>query len=112
MRRSTAVLAAAVALFMPVAAAAQNAVPEIDMEKQCLSRSKAIGDDKIAGGRAFDTCMRSEQEAKTALVEAWAKIPPSYKQNCIKTGIYSPSYAEWISCLETSIDIKRLPPQK
>jgi hypothetical protein len=97
---------------MPVVAVAQNAVPKIDMEKQCRSRAKSSEEmmgDKNAGTRAFDTCMQSEQAAKAALVEAWAKIPPSFKQKCIKTGIYSPSYAEWISCLEINIDIKRLP---
>jgi hypothetical protein len=113
--RSTIVLAAATALFMPVAAAAQNAVPKIDMEKHCRSRAKASEEmmgDKKAGTQAFDTCLRYEQAAKAAIEEAWTKIPPAYKQKCIQTGIYSPSYAEWISCLEINIDIKALPSKR
>ena len=100
---------------MPVAAVAQNAVPKIDMEKHCRSRAKTNEEmmgDKKAGEQAFETCLRYERAAKAALDEAWTKIPPAYKQKCIQPGIYSPSYAEWISCLEINIDIKSLPGKK
>ena len=42
------------------------------------------------------------------VLAAWKDIPPTYKASCIKPEVFSASYAEWISCLELSIDVKSL----
>jgi hypothetical protein len=56
--------------------------------------------------------MRSEQEARDAIVSAWKEIPSQYKTFCIKPNVYSPSYVEWIACLEMQMDVKRLRAKK
>ena len=66
-----------------------------------------MGETQVAS-RTFETCVNSEHQARDALVAAWKDIPPSYKAACVKPGVYSPSYAEWISCLELNIDVKIL----
>ena len=98
-------------LFTTVAVtAADNTLPSIDFEKFCRSRSEAVGE--LAGRTVqemVNSCVTAEQKAQTALVEAWKDIPPTYKERCIKPNVYSPSYAEWIACLELLIQVKNLP---
>lgn len=110
MSKSTFALSAAVTFFTTLAVAQDN-FPEIDTQKLCRARAQSIeemmGETQVTS-RTFDTCVNSEQQARAALVAAWKDIPPSYKASCVKPGVYSPSYAEWISCLELNIDVKIL----
>ena len=103
-------LAAFVALFATCASAKEDGLPHIDLQKTCGVRAKAsaemMGDKSTT--RAFDTCMRSEQEARDALAAAWKDVPATYKAFCINPRVYSPSYTEWISCVELGIDLKKL----
>ena len=87
-----------------------DSLPTIDIQKRCTIRAKATAEmmaDKSTTV-AFDSCMKSEQEARSALVAAWGDIPASYKAFCIAPNTHSPSYVEWISCLEMNIEVKRL----
>lgn len=112
--RSFITASAAVILLTALAAAASNnGVPTIDLEKRCRASAKSTqslmgsssGD---AFEKAFQLCMSSEQEARAAILAAWKDIPPSYKSFCVRPQVYSPSYIEWIACLEMKIDLKRL----
>ena len=109
--KSKAILSAAMMLFTTVAvAAADDTLPSIDFEKFCRSRSEAVGE--MAGRTVqelLNSCVTTEQQARTALLAAWKDIPPTYKERCIKPNVYSPSYAEWIGCLELLIEVKRVP---
>ena len=112
MPKSTIALTAAIFLFANLAAAAQDArFPHLDTQKLCRSRAKSTEEmmgDKSVTAKTFDTCMRSEKEARDALVAAWKDIPATYKASCVKPEVFSASYAEWISCLELNIDVKSL----
>ena len=101
-------LAAAIMLFASVAAA-EDSFPNLDTQKHCRARAQAIGQtmgDRQVTSQTFDSCMNSERQARAALVAAWKDIPQSYKTLCVKPDVYSPSYEEWISCLELNIDVK------
>ena len=103
----------AAVIFFSTLAAAQDSFPNIDTQKHCRTRAQSIGEMMgQANSRTFDTCMESEQAARNALRAAWKDIPPSYKVSCVKPGDYSPSYAEWLSCLELNIDVKKLRSKK
>jgi hypothetical protein len=111
MPKSTTVLSAALVLWATAAVAADDRLPNIDLQKRCAARTQALGDnsgDKSITAKTFDSCMKSEQEARAALQAAWKDIPARYKASCIQPNVYSPSYMEWISCLELQIDIKNL----
>jgi hypothetical protein len=112
MLKSKIVLSAAVVLFTTFAAAARDdGLASIDIQKRCNIRAKSSAEmmgDKSVTALAFDSCMRSEKEARAALVAAWKDIPPPYKTFCIRPNVYSPSYTEWIACIESNIDVKRL----
>jgi hypothetical protein len=106
MSKSKIILATAAMLCTIVEATADD-LPRIDFEKACRSRVQAVGQ---VGDRtldqAFTSCVSNEREAQTALLAAWKDIPARYKTECIKPNAYSPSYGEWIACLELLIDIK------
>ena len=90
--------------------AKDSKLPSIHLKKACGVRAKAsaemMGDQSPAAG-AFDTCMKSEQEARDALAAAWKDIPAKFRAFCIAPNVYSPSYTEWISCVELRIDLKK-----
>jgi len=109
MLKSKVTLTVAAILCMSYAAAAKDGVPSINSEKVCRDRAASTAEmmgDKTTQPQVLDSCLRSEQEARAALVAAWKDIPASYKAACVKPNVYSPSYAEWLSCLELNIDVK------
>jgi len=112
--KSIVTASAAIVLLMTLAAAAgDNLVPTIDLEKRCRTSAKAtqnlMGSGSAdAADRAYKSCMESETQARTAILAAWKDIPPDYKSFCVRPKVYSPSYIEWIACLEMQIDLKRL----
>jgi hypothetical protein len=110
--RSTIALSAAVVLFATFAAMAKDDnLPSIDLERACGTRAKTsaetMGDKSLAAAGAFDWCMNSEQKGRDALAIAWKDIPANYKAFCVSPNVYSPSYVEWISCVELRIDLKK-----
>lgn len=112
MSKSKAALAAAVLMFTASAAMAQGGkFPSLDVEKNCRNRAKAseqMMGDKTVSTNLFTACVRSEKEAQAALSAAWKDIPANYRSMCIKPNDFSPSYVEWISCLEMNMDVKKL----
>lgn len=109
--------AAAAIIALPAEAARKGSgssgggPPVIDLQKRCKSSAATISDmmaDKSQQSSAFDTCMKSEQEARDALKKAWPEMPSAYKSFCIRPADYSPSYVEWIACVEMMIDAKKL----
>jgi len=110
------VLAVALMFAVELSAVAEDAgIPTIDTQKLCRTRAaqsaQMMGDQSMLT-RAFDSCVRSEQEARTALAKAWKDIPQNYKTFCIRPHVYSPSYTEWIACIESNIDVTRLRSKK
>src|SRR4051794_26214113 len=106
--KSTIVLSAAVVLFATFAAMAKDDnLPSIDLEKACGARAKTsvetMGEKSSAAAGAFGWCMKSEQKARDALAAAWNDIPADFKAFCVAPNVYSPSYTEWISCVEARI---------
>jgi hypothetical protein len=104
--------AAAVLVVSALAAAAQTGkLPGIDIEKQCRNRAKASQElmgDKTVPAKLYERCVKAEQDAKAALVAAWKDVPAKYRTMCIQPQNYSPSYVEWIACLEMNIGVKKL----
>jgi hypothetical protein len=86
-------------------------MPTIDLQARCKRSEAAQMDmmgDKSLQNVAFDSCIRSENDAKSAIEKAWGDIPASYKTFCVRPADFSPSYIEWIACLELMIDLRKL----
>jgi hypothetical protein len=105
-------MAAIAFVAVPVAdAAGFKDIPNIDLQSRCKRSERAMAAMMGASaqpGRDFESCLRAEQEARKAIEAAWPDIPASYKSFCINPTAYSPSYIEWIACLEMLIDLRKL----
>ena len=101
--RSIIVISSAVVLIAATAALSKDGVlPKIDLEKQC-TKSQSVTD-SLTGTKnpgSFDSCIKNEQSARDKLIEQWAAIPASDKATCIRPKDFSPSYFEWLGCIET-----------
>jgi len=86
-------------------------VPSFDLQARCRKTEKIMIEMMGAnstGMNGYDLCMRAEQEARDALVKAWPDVPQAYKDFCVRPAAYSPSYIEWIACMEMLIDLRKL----
>ena len=114
MSKSIIVLSVSFMFFGAFAAAAaqKDNLPILDVQKLCRDRSKTMGDLAVGLDAAPETlvksCVTNEQKARDALAAAWKQIPSRLKESCVRPNAYSPSYLEWISCLEMHIELKTL----
>ena len=101
--RSIIAISGAVVLIAATAALSKEGVlPKIDLEKQCTKSQNVT--DSLTGTKnpgSFDSCVKNEQSARDKLIERWATIPASDKALCIHSTQFSPSYFEWLGCIET-----------
>jgi hypothetical protein len=85
------------------------ALPIIDIQKQC--RASQSTTDAMFGNKntnAFERCVNSEQTARGKLVERWKTIPAVDKTGCIHPKDYSPSYFEWLGCIDTRVYVLKM----
>jgi hypothetical protein len=108
--RSIIVISGAVVLMAATAALSKDgALPKIDLEQQCLRTSSAT--DALSGAKnpeAVFSCVKNEQGARDKLIERWAAIPAGDKAKCIHSTDYSPSYIEWLGCIDTRDYVRTL----
>jgi hypothetical protein len=110
-RLGASLLLCAVAQAAAAAAPTPKGLPAIDLQARCKRSESVVVEmtgDKSLQGKGFEMCMRAEQEARDALVAAWSEVPASYKSFCIAPRTFSPSYIEWIACVEMLIDLRKL----
>ncbi len=109
MSKSIAILSVVFVIVTGFAAEAKDdRLPTLDIQKVCRDRSNSILQLGTGLGNPLEQSVRSEQQARAALTAAWKDIPPFYRTTCIHPNVYSPSYMEWIRCLELNIDVKNL----
>jgi hypothetical protein len=104
------IVAGAIVLMAASAALSKDGVlPKIDLQKQCRTTQEAT--DSLTGTKnpnAFDLCINSEQGARDKLIERWATIPASDKTWCIHSTEWSPSYFEWLGCIDTRVYVRTM----
>jgi hypothetical protein len=97
------VVAGTIVLIVASAALAKDGgLPKLDIQKQC--QKTQIATDELTGTKnpgAFDLCVRTEQSAREKLAERWATISALDKASCVHPALWSPSYFEWLGCLDT-----------
>ena len=79
-----------------------DGLPKLDIQKQCQKTQKAT--DEFTGTKnpdAFNLCVRTEQSAREKLAERWATTSALDKTSCVHLADWSPSYFEWLGCLDT-----------
>ncbi len=101
--RAAPLVAGAIILMAASAALSKDGgLPKLDIQKQCQKTQKAT--DEFTGTKnpdAFNLCVRTEQSAREKLAERWATTSASDKTSCVHPADWSPSYFEWLGCLDT-----------
>jgi hypothetical protein len=83
-----------------------DTVPTLDVRPSCEAAAKA--DPMIR--KDVQSCLDSEQRARDELVKQWSGFATADRARCldeVKIG-GSPSYAEFVTCLEMARDAKKL----
>jgi hypothetical protein len=96
-----------------VLAAASGGPPKVNIEATC--RASEIEIKKLFGSDTEVTtsgCLMQENAALDQLVKAWATFTPADKTLCVQPRSYMPSYVEWLTCLETQKDLRRIRAQE
>ena len=51
--------------------------------------------------------MNSEQRAREGIIKDWTSFSANDRVLCVQTGVYLPSYVEWLTCLEMNRDVRK-----
>src|SRR5258708_411682 len=85
-------------------------VTTIDIQKTCQLAAGAMV--KLMGGTTteqdINACLDSEQKARDQIVKDLATYASADKVQCMRTGVYLPSYVEWLTCLEMDRDVRKM----
>jgi hypothetical protein len=96
--------------LLSTAASAQSGVPTVDIQNTCKLAASAMV--MLMGGSTAgndtEICLGSEQRARDQLVKDWSTYVASDKTRCVRTGVYLPSYVEWLTCLEMERDVRKM----
>src|SRR5262245_58665865 len=99
------------ALFASTATFAQSAgIPTVDIQGTCKAAASAMV--QLMGGSTAGNdqgiCLGSEQRAREQLVKDWGTYSADDRNRCVRTGVYLPSYVEWLTCLEMERDVRKM----
>ena len=108
--RSRIIIAGAIVVVAASAALSKDdGLPKIDLRKQCQATQHSTN--ALTGTNnpnAFDLCIKSEQSAREKLVERWATISTLDKASCVHPTDWSPSYFEWLGCIDTRAYVQKM----
>jgi hypothetical protein len=89
---------------------ARGDVPTVDIRNTCKIAATAMvrlmGSTSIE--RDIEICLSSEQSARDQLVKDWSTYSARDRERCVRTGVYLPSYIEWLTCLEMERDVRKM----
>ena len=100
-----------IAFVSQVAAFAAPAdIPRIDVQNTCKIAARAMV--QLMGGSTAgndtEICLSSEYRAREQLVKDWGTYSSEDRSRCVRTGVYLPSYVEWLTCLEMERDVRKM----
>ena len=102
--------AAVAALLSHVAFAASAQVPTVNIDETCSIAATAMV--QLMGSSTVDNdreiCLGSERGARATLVKDWGTYSGEDRSRCVQTGVYLPSYVEWLTCLEMERDVRKM----
>jgi hypothetical protein len=92
-----------------VLAAAASGPPKVNIEATCqtseIEIKKIFGDDTKV---TTSGCLMQENAALDELVKTWSTFTTADKTSCVQPQTYMPSYVEWLTCLETRKELRRI----
>jgi hypothetical protein len=100
---------AAIALSLASVAVAKDVVlPKIDLQKLCRASQIDLQAEGTTAQGSIDSCVADEREAHDQIIKDWASYAAPDRTRCIKPELYLPSYVEWLTCVQTARDVRKL----
>ena len=95
-----------------VITAAADGAPTIDFQATCRASVRAVFD-AVGNTTAatLDICIKQEESARAEMDRDWTTYPAADKEQCVHPKQFSPSYVEWLTCLENRREARKLPKQ-
>jgi hypothetical protein len=56
----------------------------------------------------INICLDSENRARQQLAKDWSTYVSADRTECVQTGVYLPSYIEWLTCLEMNRSVRQM----
>jgi hypothetical protein len=85
-------------------------VPSINIEQTCRAAAGAMVG--LMGGSTTEQdvkgCLDSERKAREQIIKDQATYSSADRKRCMRTGVYLPSYVEWLTCLEMERDVRKM----
>jgi hypothetical protein len=101
-----AALGGALLVAVPLAAAAQDRVPVLNVDPTCRGTETTA-----AGfGRGEDVCRRTELTARDELTKHWSEFPVADRSRCVRLATMTDltSYVQILTCLEMAREARDL----
>ena len=96
-----------------VLTAASGGPPKINIEATCrtseMEIKKIFGDDTKV---TTSGCLMQENAALDELAKIWSTFSAADKSSCVQPRSYMPSYVEWLTCLESRKELRRIRAQE
>jgi hypothetical protein len=87
--------------------AKEEGPPSIDLQHHCRAAQRAIDMTLGTTSGAYELCMKSEQAARDQLTQIWSSVTAANKSQCVVPTAFSPSYVEWLACIELFRDVDK-----
>jgi|SRR5215471_11627350 len=92
-----------------VADTARAQVPTVNIRETCEAAAKvSVSLSSPGTGGDLDICMKGETDAQQQLTKNWSTFQASDRAGCIQTGVYLPSYIEWLTCFEMNKVVREM----
>ena len=102
MSNAVVIAAAIVAVMCGSTDSTRADIPQINIEETCRAAARAMVG--LMGGSTTEqdrnACLDSEQRAREQIIRDQATYSSADKRRCMRTGVYLPSYVEWLTCLD------------
>jgi len=88
---------------------ASSGPPKVDILVTCQTSVNAVVN--LFGSstqESIEGCMRQQNDAFEKIQKNWATYPAASKGHCVQTGVYMPSYIEWLTCFEMEVDVRKM----
>jgi hypothetical protein len=110
MSNAVVIAAAIVAVMCGSTDSTRADIPQINIEETCRAAARAMVG--LMGGSTTEqdrnACLDSEQRAREQIIRDQATYSSADKRRCMRTGVYLPSYVEWLTCLEMERDVRKM----
>jgi hypothetical protein len=82
-------------------------VPNVNIARTCeITATAMVGLNTAERDR--ELCLTAQKSAYVQLIKDWSTYSSEDRSQCVQPRVYLPSYVEWLTCLETARDARKM----